>query len=184
MAEPIPRVFHLRETPSMPLSIGRKGASWLVVFSRPYGMRKNRMHACINVEAYLEQKTPDGHRHFRFNNGTWNASLGLLEQLLAIEPPIIRRRDSHSTGNPDVALLLPDAEVLQCCASCEEWESTGRPRYQRCSTCKLRYYCSSACQKAGWRKGHRQECGMIEAGQYDEVEQRRPTHVFQGRAGK
>ncbi|KAJ7137692.1 hypothetical protein C8R44DRAFT_335169 [Mycena epipterygia] len=133
------RVFHLTDIPpSAPFSIGKKGASWYLVYSRPFGMRKNRIHACINVDAYLEQETPDGNPQFRFNDGPGNSDI--LEQLLAVEaPPIIKCPGSQTSGRPGAELLVPHTDVLQCCSSCDKWETVGRTRFERCSACRLQY---------------------------------------------
>ena len=34
----------------------------------------------------------------------------------------------------------------------------------RCTRCRQRTYCSKACQKAGWKGGHKQECQRLREG--------------------
>jgi len=43
--------------------------------------------------------------------------------------------------------------VAFLCASCDEDTPS------RCNKCKRVYYCSRSCQKAHWRREHKQECG-------------------------
>ena len=52
------------------------------------------------------------------------------------------------------------------CDACGEPADEGA-RLLSCSRCKMAYYCSAECQKAQWKKGHKQACrapGQIEPG--------------------
>ncbi|KAJ6583888.1 hypothetical protein DFH09DRAFT_1359849 [Mycena vulgaris] len=144
MSEPELHSFHLALRPSVPFSIGKKDASWLLGYSHPVGTRKNT-HPCLNVEPYLD---------------------GVLENLLAVVPAIIRLLRAPGTG-PDVR---------------QPRRRTARPRggdrpMLRCSACRLRYYCSPTCQAAGWRGGNRREHSLLAARKHAEAERQRPTHA-------
>jgi hypothetical protein len=43
------------------------------------------------------------------------------------------------------------------CAGCNK-EANKDQRFQRCSKCKLTYYCSRDCQAKHWKRSHKQEC--------------------------
>jgi hypothetical protein len=44
------------------------------------------------------------------------------------------------------------------CATCGKGESSGGGKLLRCSACRVAKYCSSSCQRVGWRS-HKQHCG-------------------------
>ncbi|KAI0705737.1 hypothetical protein C8T65DRAFT_740777 [Cerioporus squamosus] len=76
-----------------------------------------------------------------------------------------------------VEVRVPDAELMHACAHCGKWEAPGGPRFQRCSGCRARRYCSAECQKDDrkqqWHKG---ECSLLKKGKFFEAERRRRLH--------
>jgi hypothetical protein len=66
-----------------------------------------------------------------------------------------------------VEILIPDDELIRGCSNeqCENgWEEVNKARFQKCSKCKLKFYCSRDCQTKDWKAGHKKYCreGMTE----------------------
>jgi hypothetical protein len=142
------RVFKSSIFPDVPLCTGRKGASWFLCFSRPVGARGTRIHACINqidTSFPFPSELHEGHTKFVFN--THGPNHGILQQLLKVDGPPLLRKTGTEFGSgieklPEVEVLITPAETLRCCGRCNKWEAVHMPRFQVCSGCKLRYYCS------------------------------------------
>lgn len=50
----------------------------------------------------------------------------------------------------------------QKCTECErEAKADGKENYPGCGKCKRAWYCSTTCQKAAWKKGHKKICEKI-----------------------
>jgi hypothetical protein len=58
------------------------------------------------------------------------------------------------------SVLLRQTNLLFKCASCEARETSSK-RFQRCSGCKRRKYCSKECQKRHWSESHKRECSSL-----------------------
>ncbi|KIM73000.1 hypothetical protein PILCRDRAFT_15608 [Piloderma croceum F 1598] len=177
------RVFKSSIFPDVPLCIGRKGASWFLCFSCPVGARGTRIHACINridTSFPFPSELREGHTKFVFD--THGPNHGILQQLLKVDDPPLLRKTGTEFGSgieklPEVEVLITPAETLRCCGRCNKWEAVCMPRFQVCSSCKLRYYCSKECQKADWKPSlHKSECPLLKEGKENEVEARRRTH--------
>jgi hypothetical protein len=145
------RTFHISQVPFAPFAIGRKGASWFLCFARPYGATGKRIHACINqlcpsCPFPSELREDQGRSKFVFSIHGPND--GIMEEMLKVDgEPVIRKTGvvfGSNTVNelPEVEILLMPAQILRCCARCNKWEALRMPRFQKCSACKLRYYCS------------------------------------------
>ena len=90
--------------------------------------------------------------------GDVNAEVGTTKAILALccltdghQPPTTLARTSDpNTGG-------------QYCSGCRKQEmqvkdSHGSEKYKRCAKCQVCYYCSSRCQIAHWREGHKEDC--------------------------
>jgi len=56
-----------------------------------------------------------------------------------------------------VEVLVPKDELIRPCLVCGQWEELGKPRYQKCGKCKVKYYCSRECQVGDWKE-HKKLC--------------------------
>ena len=57
-------------------------------------------------------------------------------------------------------MSVPDSDCMDSTHTCEICETTGVTT--RCSGCQSSWYCSYACQKAGWESGHKEECHEVQ----------------------
>ncbi|KAI3433910.1 hypothetical protein D9Q98_003712 [Chlorella vulgaris] len=77
----------------------------------------------------------------------------------------------HREPQPDDALELAQASASRSCAylRCANLAGEGGPAArqgagsQRCSKCKVAWYCGTACSHADWRAGHRRVCRALGA---------------------
>jgi len=143
-----PRVFYSSLLPGVPFCIGRKGSSWFLCFSRPFGAWGTRIRSCLNrvhPSFPFPSELREGHSKFVFNTHCPNDNI--LQPLLNVDgQPLLRTTgivfDSGIAELLEVELLITPAQILRCCARCNKWEAIHMPRFQVCSGCKLRYYCS------------------------------------------
>ena len=63
---------------------------------------------------------------------------------------------------PDVKEQLSRRMAARLCDApgCSNTESEGT-KFQKCSGCKARIFCSKECQKAAWKGGHKGECTKL-----------------------
>ena len=65
----------------------------------------------------------------------------------------LRRERDH-----DAEKQIPSGETgREQCHCCGAFESSSNPHHG-CGKCKHAFYCSKACQKSHWSKGHKEEC--------------------------
>jgi hypothetical protein len=106
-----------------------------------------------------------------FSEGNQDAA-GLAGQLAALP-----RREPQAGD----ALELAQAAATRSCAylRCANLAGEGGPAAgqgagsQRCSKCKVAWYCGTACSHADWRAGHRRMCRALGAAREAEVERQR-----------
>lgn len=137
-----------------PIGLGRKGPSWFLVFDRPRGMRFQREHIVLNTLDNPEPfppSSPEGHPRFLFFCPLEPDTLRKV--LLAARTPALGGDAGGSPlvratgrdvggGAQEMEVLLKETQIFHACANCEKWEAMRRPRFLRCSSCKVRYYCS------------------------------------------
>ncbi|KAK4056252.1 Egl nine 1 [Microbotryomycetes sp. JL221] len=119
----------------------------------------------------------NGHEMFWFK--TYSENAGLLEQLERANwvKSTSRKIKQALVELPMVEVLLDEVEIAQCCALCEKFESTRDvERFQRCSRCKKRYYCSVEHQHEDW-SDHKLDCKDLRAGNFAAVENRNRTKL-------
>ncbi|TKA53206.1 hypothetical protein B0A53_04062 [Rhodotorula sp. CCFEE 5036] len=81
---------------------------------------------------------------------------------------------------PLAEVALEESEMIQQCAmrGCEKWETTETvPRFQRCSKCKRRYYCSIEHQHQDW-PAHKADCKDLVKMRFTDVENRRRAGTY------
>ncbi|KAF1842697.1 SET domain-containing protein [Cucurbitaria berberidis CBS 394.84] len=86
-----------------------------------------------------------------------SGDFGAGEQLAAFQRPLVGSLDTE--------------RLLDTCANCYIWtegSSTGTRLYvpedtnvQKCAGCQRFRYCSKACQKEAWHRGHKHECKLL-----------------------
>lgn len=120
---------------------------WLVRPTVPSGEYELRELSRLSIIATADPappRLPNGHHIVALKNYSENE--GILERLE--NAGIVRRTGVvHEQGYvkiPMVELLIPEERLIQHCSSegCGKWEVLEQPRFQRCSLCKLTYYCS------------------------------------------
>jgi hypothetical protein len=72
------------------------------------------------------------------------------------------RPSSSSSGAAQQAGRQKEAAPAEC-AACHVLPPAGR-KFQVCAGCRAVRYCSPACQKAGWRSGHKAACRAVQGG--------------------
>ncbi|KAI4710068.1 hypothetical protein J4E89_005300 [Alternaria sp. Ai002NY15] len=72
-------------------------------------------------------------------------------------------RDSTAPGLP-ANINEPSHPKQDCCNVCSARKSSDGKPLQKCAGCKVTLYCSSACQKKNWKKGHKQMCSQLKEG--------------------
>jgi len=72
-------------------------------------------------------------------------------------------RDSTAPGLP-ANINEPSHQKQDCCNVCSARKSSDGKPLQKCAGCKVTLYCSSACQKKDWKKGHKQLCSQLKEG--------------------
>uniref|UniRef100_A0A6U3SHC0 MYND-type domain-containing protein n=1 Tax=Ditylum brightwellii TaxID=49249 RepID=A0A6U3SHC0_9STRA len=78
------------------------------------------------------------------------AEVAVVRPPLATVTPIAELKTTTSTAEEDE--ILPVATLLCSNKGCD---NEGK---KRCSRCKFTYYCSTGCQKADWKDGHKKIC--------------------------
>jgi len=73
-------------------------------------------------------------------------------------------RDSSAPVLP-TNITEPSHPKQDCCNVCSARKSSDGKPLQKCAGCKVALYCSSACQKKDWKKGHKQSCPQLKDGQ-------------------
>ena len=75
------------------------------------------------------------------------------------------------------------APCVTCYLLCTRTKQT-QPSPRSCSVCKTAWYCSTACQHADWRDGHKQACPVFAQERQQRREARRGQQAAQqaGRA--
>jgi len=74
-----------------------------------------------------------------------------------IYPSPVSRDSSASPTNT----TEPSHPKQDCCNVCSARKSSDGKPLQKCAGCKVTLYCSSACQKKDWKKGHKQLCSQL-----------------------
>ena len=65
-----------------------------------------------------------------------------------------QRDDDRNEGMAGAAAESAEADVSPTCFN----PSCDNPGTKRCGRCKRAFYCSSDCQVAHWRSGHKRRC--------------------------
>jgi hypothetical protein len=86
---------------------------------------------------------------------------------------------SDHEPQPGDALELAQAAAARSCAylRCANLADEGGPAVgqgagsQRCSKCRVAWYCGTACSHADWRAGHRRMCRVLGAARAAQLEQ-------------
>ncbi|KAJ7666650.1 hypothetical protein DFH06DRAFT_1469868 [Mycena polygramma] len=178
-----PRIF-ARATPASlyPTMLGRRSASWFLVYHRPRGMDMMREYMPLNTlhtKDPFPKDSPEGHPKFWLDSPLDPAMLDfLLRDDGSGNGPVARRTGRKSGEAVEVEVLLDDSEIAYVCAAhmCGKWEVPGWAAFERCSTCKARRYCSKECQTADWKARHKACCPLLKAGKFTEAEAREQTH--------
>jgi len=149
-------------TKAVTCALGTTGpASWTLIRpSRGEDEYEPREWCSLAVRASEEPfpaPTADGNPVFALKN--YSENKGMLERLVGVG--MIRhtgRRIPQGYVQLEmVEVLVPRDELIRKCGTCEGWEEVGQTRYQKCSKCKMRYYCSRKCQQDDWKE-HKQVC--------------------------
>ena len=53
---------------------------------------------------------------------------------------------------------VEDAETTRVCSACGKTEAIEGVKLKACYGCKRAYYCSKACAKEDWKRGHKELC--------------------------
>lgn len=139
---------HLPNNPRPLLAIGHTlPTQWFLLRPTIEDEYEPREFTRLTVTATADpapRPMPNGNPVISLKNYTENE--GVLERLE--QAGIVKRTGVvHEQGYikiPMVEVLVPEEKLLHCCASetCGQWEELRKPRFQRCSICKLTYYCS------------------------------------------
>ena len=60
---------------------------------------------------------------------------------------------------------MADNPTVEDCFACHKVPSNDVEPFKRCSSCKMRAYCTKACQKKNWKDHHKNECKALAGGQ-------------------
>ncbi len=150
------RVFHITEGiyPDSPIALGRSHASWFLISTRPDGLAGFRVVRCLNTIIPGDRSTVGlfsaAGRHLFAVGGTFGEkAVNHLTHLRDTEgrapvKVVQTYPKDHSFGFCAlVEVHVPDEELMYACARCGRWETELGPRFQRCSGCKSRCYCSA-----------------------------------------
>jgi hypothetical protein len=131
--------------------------------------RQQAASAQTNLKMVLSRVRPPGLQLTR--RMAQDAQLRLFENGgLKIYPPgyepgpedaVKDKRRAEAT----VARAQRASDDLQChnppCAGCGAVRGADAPHFQYCAACKLVAYCTAECQRAHWKRAHKQECATL-----------------------
>ena len=85
------------------------------------------------------------------------------DSLDSVEQAVWRAKPFRHVG-ADIVDESPTAwsKADERCDVCHAY-GEGRAKLMTCSGCKVTKYCSKACQRAGWKAGHKQMCVMLKS---------------------
>ncbi|KAI9057689.1 hypothetical protein FKP32DRAFT_1669616 [Trametes sanguinea] len=173
-----------------PLAMGRNHASWSLVFARPEVATLRRAALCLNFVLEEDPDTVsslpphvDGKPRFTIGGSQGSEVLDILRTLrdcVGRSPvSVVHRYEEGGALSLEavVEVNVAENELIRACARCGRWEAMMQPRFQRCGSCKSRYYCSTQCQADDWHSDyHEGECSLLRAGKAYEAERRRKLH--------
>jgi hypothetical protein len=131
--------------------LGRKSASWFLVYDRPRGMSMWREYMPLNTlytKDPFPKDSPEGHPKFWLESPLDGGVLDFLvgdDRDGAGRGPVAKKTGRKSGEAVEVEVSLDDREIAYACAAgmCGKWEVPGMPAFERCSGCKTRRYCST-----------------------------------------
>ncbi|KAJ7927564.1 hypothetical protein B0H13DRAFT_1970910 [Mycena leptocephala] len=180
-----PRTFKTATSAALyPVMLGRKSASWFLVYDRPRGMSMWREYMPLNTlytKDPFPKDSPEGHPKFWLESPLDGGMLDFLvgdDRDGAGRGPVAKKTGRKSGEAVEVEVLLDDREIAYACAAgmCGKWEVPGMPAFERCSGCKTRRYCSTECQRADWKARHKRCCTLLKEGNFREAEALEQTH--------
>ncbi|KZV70748.1 hypothetical protein PENSPDRAFT_734503 [Peniophora sp. CONT] len=178
---------------SWPVSLGRKGPTWFLVFTQPRALQMEREMLPLNAlwpSEPFPANSPEGHPRFSLYSPMESKMLDALLNVRVAKDgkdgtrPILkltgRTLNTNFYGDSvEVEVLLSETKVLHSCANCFKWERAHLPAFLRCSGCKARYYCSEKCQKVNWKEKHKKLCSLLKDGKFLKAERREKVHKDQ-----
>ena len=100
---------------------------------------------------------------YRANQTSFETNSSPHTQALKFATSINQRIEDRNTGRIPVSTKLTRVRVVdgqfaeRRCGQCGVWQSDTERKLERCSGCKLVYYCSRECQKRDWKE-HKAHC--------------------------
>ena len=112
-------------------------------------MQLHKVGSCYENGKGMTKNIPKAIKYLKMaaDSGDANAQTNLIRLLK--KHPELQSAPSPPTFDPMTALVEATASCDTCGCACEPL---------RCAGCNVAKYCSQACQKVAWKRGHKIDC--------------------------